>query len=750
MKTEEYYRKLAKITLLVLTLISGLAAFLITKLEFDYDFEKFFPQGDPESEFYREFRDIFGSDNDFIIIGLDSEKNIFDSTFLAQVHQLGEQLKEIEYVEEVLTITNAKDLKRAPGIGQLYEVPVVQYSQPHKYENDSLRLLENDLWMGRIVSRDMMSTSIMIQHQDLLAKEKCDVLANDVLALLDQYEFHGEHILGRSVGQGVYIKLIQDELMIFMAIGIVLVILFLWIAFRSFWGIWVPLTVVLLSIIWNLAAVKILGGKIDTTLAILPTIITVVGMSDVVHIVTRYLECLRSGDSKLQAIKTSFREVGIATLLTSLSTAFGFLSLVSSPIMPISTFGIYMAIGVMLAYVLAFTLLPAILMLFHKPNTVRLAKQNFWKDKMQWMDKVTYTQRKLILSSAGILAILCFWGISKIESNNYLLDGLGEDHEMIQELRYFEKKYAGIRPLEIAILFEDIENQLTPKNIADVKKLEDYLINDYGLKGPQSFLMILEKTDEVWTSGKPDFEKSEKRIARAAKLAGARKGLLDRFYNQEKKIGRILGQTDDVGRLYWAEQNEKLDAFIQTELSDANFEVQLTGTARLLDRSNELLSSSLIKGLVLAFLLIGLMFGLIFKSWRMLLISLTANVMPLILIAAIMGWTGIKLNVSIAVIFTIIFGISVDDTIHFLSKFKMELSKGRSIDEAITNTFTTTGKAIIVTTIILIGGFITLVSSTFLGTYYVGLLISLALVFAVVADLFLLPVLLRMFFTKKN
>ena len=182
--------------------------------------------------------------------------------------------------------------------------------------------------------------------------------------------------------------------------------------------------------------------------------------------------------------------------------------------------------------------------------------------------------------------------------------------------------------------------------------------------------------------------------------------------------------------------------FFNAKLSDANFTYKLTGTAQLIDRSNEILSSSMIKGLALAFAMIAILFGFLFRSWSMLIISLIPNILPLVMIGGVMGIANIDFKVSNAIIFTIIFGIAVDDTIHFLSKFRMEIRKGRSMIYAMKRTFLTSGKAIVVTSLILIAGFLTLIFSDFQGTYYVGFLISFALVFAVFADLLLLPVLI--------
>ncbi len=742
MKDSKSYKKYSLLTLATLLVVSLIAVSFVRQLEFDFDFEKFFPANDDSSDFYKDYRKAFESDNDFVLIGLENKNGVFDQSFLKDIEKLVTEIEKIENVEQVLAITNARDFKKAPGTGQIYDYPILHINKPERYTRDSISIAANDLFRGTIVSKDLTSTALWIKHTQQISKEKCDNLSNDLHRVLDGFTFDKTHIMGRSVGQKIYVEMMQNEMMIFMGLSFILVIAFLFIAFRSGWGILIPIFVMTLAIIWNLAIIKLLGQKIDSMLTILPTIIFVVGMSDIVHFLTRYLAELRNGNDKLSAIKITIREVGLATLLTSLTTALGFLTLVSSPILPISNFGLYTAAGVIIAFILTFSMLPSTLVLVHKPKVNALKKRDYWKPKLAYLFLYSLRNRKTILWLSLITFVLSGWAISTIRANNYLLQGLNENHPLKQEMRFFEKNYSGARPLEVAVIFKPDTDPFSTKTMRELALLEDHLKHNYGLNAITSFHSILKKTDEVVSSKKPGFEDSEKRIKKAYIYLLNEREIIQKFYNSEKNMARIYGQTDDLGRQYYISKGEDLEHFMQTELKNANFNIKLTGTAQLIDRSNEILSSSMLKGLALAFLMIAILFGFLFKSWSMLVISLIPNILPLVMIGGVMGVSGIEFKVSNAIIFTIIFGIAVDDTIHFLSKFRMEIRKGRSMIYAMKRTFLTSGKAIIVTSLILIAGFLTLVFSDFQGTFYIGLLISLSLVFAVVADLLLLPVLI--------
>ena len=222
--------------------------------------------------------------------------------------------------------------------------------------------------------------------------------------------------------------------------------------------------------------------------------------------------------------------------------------------------------------------------------------------------------------------------------------------------------------------------------------------------------------------------------------------LLALFVNQEKGIARINGKTGDLGAKRFAELNANLAAFTEETSFSKYADYRITGTATLIDNNNSYLATDMTLGLFIAFFIVAIVVGLMFKNLKMVLICLIPNIFPLLLIGALMGYTGIDLKVSTSIIFTIAFGIAVDDTIHFMTKLRLQLNKGYSMLYALKRTFISTGKAIIVTSIILCGGFLTLIMSDFLGTFYIGLLISLTLLFAVLADLLLLPVLLIIFF----
>lgn len=447
----------------------------------------------------------------------------------------------------------------------------------------------------------------------------------------------------------------------------------------------------------------------------------------------------------------------MATFLTSLTTAIGFLTLLGSSIIPIREFGLYSAIGVFGAYALAFTLLPATMILFPAPGHLgnRLG-DNFWTDKLHRMLLWLMKNRKMVsLGSIGLF-IICLWGISRIEVNNYLLEDLREDNPVRQEFNYFEKAYAGVRPFEMSIELTDTTRSIfEPEILRQLDALDQHLHEDYEagfILSPVSIVKALNKASHNGSADYyvlPENDRDLKKLTRDVQRAKNTE-MLQMLVHPDEHSCRFAGKIGDWGNQVITKKNDELALFIKENLDQGLFRHRLTGTATLIDLNNDYLSTTMIQGLLIAFLVVALIVGLMYKEWKMVFIALVPNIFPLLMIGAVMGFFGIDLKVSTSIIFTIAFGIAVDDTIHFISRMRLELAAGHHWLYALKRSFISTGKAIIITSLILCAGFMTLILSTFKGTFYTGLLLSLTLLFAVLADLLVLPILFWAVYGRKK
>jgi uncharacterized protein len=734
--------------ILVLTMFFGYRA---SKLGFDYNFENFFPTGDPDLEYYLEFRNKFEFDTDYLFVGVENNDGIFKEDFLKKISSLTDNIKQLPWIVSVVSPTNVKN----PVVGPLgiIEIPYLHINQPELYEQDSVRIYNSE-FIGTVFASDAKSVCLYLKTVENPSKAISDSIISGVEEVTRQFGFDKIHIAGKVKAQQVYLEQMSEELKLFVTTSVILVTLFLYLAFGSLKWIVIPIFVIMLTLIWLFGIMNLSGKPIDLMATLIPTIIFVVGMSDMVHLLSKYFEEIRSGSNKISALKTSIKEVGTATFLTSLTTSIGFLTLLTAGIQPVKDFGLYLAIGVFIAYFLTFLILPSILVNLSDGETIGKFKFNWNKYLGKLYRWVLRNPRKILVGSLVVL-LLCFVGITQIKLNNYLLDDLTEKVQLKKDFDFFEEKYAGARSFEIVVETKDSAlSVMDHAALNEIYKLEQYLTREYGAGYLISPLTLIKSMNKAFNGGHEQYftlpSSADYDILKPKINSLKKRKEYKAFISEDGKVARISGKMPDYGSYIVNQKNEQLEKFIKKNINGKLVDFKLTGGAHLIDKNNTQLVSNMIGGLLIAFIVIAIIAGLMFKSVTMTFIALIPNMFPLLMIAGIMGFFGIDMKVSTSIIFTIAFGIAVDDTIHFLSKLRGELAKGKSMLYALKRTYLSTGKAIIITTIILCGGFLTLIASDFRGTFYIGLLISLTLLFAVLADLLLLPVLLLIIFKNKG
>ncbi len=749
------FKKLSKIIIIFIGLISVILCFGIKNISFDYDFTSFYEENDIDTKFFNEHKERYGSDNDFVFISLDCATGVFNTKFLNNAKSFVDELNEDSLVINAICLTNMSEYIKTPFSRLAIKVPYLTICDTCDYINDSVKIYSRPEIKNFFINRTATGLLVKVDHQQYLSKEKCDFLKQSIDNLLDKHGMNNFHYAGRAIGQSYYIETMRFETLFFLSLSFLMVIVFLFFSFRSWWGIWLPLIIVTFSMVWIIGLMGLVGEPINIMLTILPTIIFIVAMSDVIHLVSKYLEELRMGKSNTDAVKVAYKEVGLATLLTSITTAIGFLSLLTVPLQPIRVFGIYTALGVLISFVLAYTLLPALLILVKPPKLhKKRIVHNFWYKTLHQLFKLILRQRLKLLYGFIILVTASVIGILRVESDYFLLEDLKEDNPMRAQFNYFDEEYMGLRPFELSVEVRDSSRSVYNYEVLqEIAKLDSFLVRDYGLTQTFSLVSILKIAHRTEHGGQTAYYKMPNEKETKDYLKTIRKirsqEILSVLVDSTEQFTRISSTHGDIGKQATSIKNDRLYRFIDEYIDQDLIDIRLTGTGHLLDKNMNTISKNLTLGLVLAIIIVSVLMGFLYRSPKMVFIALIPNMLPLLLLAAILGYFGIDLKVSTAIIFTIAFGIAVDDTIHFMSKFKLELNKGKKVLYALKRTYLSTGRAIVLTSLIICSGFLLLIFSDFLGTFYVGLLISLTLVFALLADLFLLPVLILFFYRKK-
>lgn len=731
-----------------LLLLLCLSIYGITKLRMVYDFEAFFPKGDPDLAFYQEYKASFGPDDNNLFIAIEAPSGIFRQPFLQQLDSLTITLDSVPSITEVVAINRIKNPVKSP-FGFVTR-QVLHIDDPAQYGADSIRIFEDERLMGRLVGKDAQSVVIILEVEDTLTQSGANNLNQELKTLLEQ-RFPGQwHLAGKAIIQAEYVRVQQQEVILFTALSGLLVLVMLWFIYRSIWLIAVALGTVFVALIYFLGLLGLLGIPLDLMSALFPILMLIVGLSDVIHIIARYQECVaEEPDQQRQAMKHAIKDVGMAVFLTSFTTAIGFLSLVTSRIGPLQMFGYTAALGVMMAYATAIIVVPTLLLLL-KPNQIAAQKSWGFLDKVvQWCYQTGKLHGNRVLAVSALLLVVGLYGISQISTQARLQNDLPRREQLKSDFLFFEEKLGGFRSFELALLPQGGKDMHNPEVLVAVSQIEAYLAkrNEVrALLSPTTLYKSLHRAHHADRAAHYTLPTDEATYAQYRKLIIANPNDLSKvLINQDATMGRLGGRVNDVGSDSTARLYANLRNWVAQNIPEETLKVRVTGSSLLYDNNNIYLVSGLLQGIGIAFIIISIIMALLFRSWRMVLASLVPNVLPLVLTGAFMGFAGIVLDAPTTIVFTIAFGIAVDDTIHFLSRYKVELSNGYSKEEAIARSFNITGKALILTTIVLFFGFAVLLGSQMMLTMKVGILVSITLATALIGDLLLLPVLLRRF-----
>lgn len=751
---EKTFKKFAKPVFIVVLLVTIALGCLIPSIKFDYDFEKFFSEKDSDTKFYFKHRETYQSDNDFLLIAIERNKGVFNKEFLNQVDKLTNEIAELKHVNFVRSITNEKELFLLTG-GIIGRKPYFN-KDSSSLEEDSARIYKHKELINNLIAKDGKSLCLFVKHEDFLPGKKSTILIDQIQKKIKKYSFEKTRIAGRTIAQKFYIGKMTSELLLFLAISIVLIIFFLWVAFKSAWGILIPQIVLVFSLVWVLGFMVVFNEPINIILSILPSIMFVVTMSYVIHLVSRYMDYLRLGMSKYESIKISIKEVGVSTFLTAFTTSVGFITLVFIDIIPIKSFGIVTGIGVMIAFIITIIILPIAFYIFPSPRKITETKDRpFWNKFLRKLFVFVIKKRKAILYGSAIITIVFTALTFNIEVNNYMLDDLKENEPIKQDFNFLDKHYGGIRPLEYAIHVKGNLNCWDEDVLIEMNKIEDYLIHNYKAKINVSLVSFLKVVNQSSHLGNPEYFKlpeSQRQINKLRRpIKFAEKGQLIRVVvDSTEKNMRISANIPDWGKIRVEQENEKFNKFIKKNINSDLISIRYTGTAHLLDKNMGTLSSSLVEGLIVSVLMIIVIMLIVYRSLKIVLLSVIPNIIPLIVLSGMMGLMHVDLKISTAVIFTISLGIAFDDAIQFLAKFKIELDKGTSKIYALKTAYLVTGKGMILSSLIVCSGFLTLLFSSFSGTFLMGFMISITLFVALLSDIILLPVLFLMFYNPKK
>lgn len=749
------YNKL-RLFVLVIFLFTIACGYWATDLKITFNFEQFFPENDPDLEYYKKFTAEFEKDDNFLLIAVkNNEKSVYDTSFLKKINSLTDSLFSIQSIQKVQSLTNLKTPVKTPFGYTL--LPTLHINDGEKLREDIVRIQNDERFKNNFINDKGNALAILIKTNDDLSMNQNDSLIKAVKTIIINHNIPEEnyHFLGKSFFQTELVRLQKEEVFISTIISAILVFIILYLIFGSLLTSFLAMTGIGVSLIIFMGILSVMGRELSVMSALYPVLILIVGSSDVIHLISKYLDYDITEENKTEVMVKVVKQVGMATFLTSATTAVGFVSLLTSQLKVIRDFGINAGLGVMIAYVVVMILIPVLLLLFKKEQ---LFKKSYSSEKINDFALSAYkaglNKSRQILAVLGILILICFYGISKISTDYKLITNLPKGERVTNDFLYFEKEFSGFRPFEVAVVAKEpykINDYEIVKSIDGIEnKLKSYdaIRSSISISTIFKSLNMLENGNSRLAYKLPDsLEAFNALLPLFNKVS---KNEFNILVNKENTASRISCKIKDVGADNIKSMSLDFDKWLTANIDTSKLEVRRTGTSMILDKNGEYITKNIFQGLLLSILLISILMSLIVKSWKMLIVSLIPNIIPLIFAAALLGYFGIELEAGISIIFAVIFGIAVDDTIHFIARYNQCLATGLNVEQSIEQTFKDTGRALVVTTIILFFGFLVMLFSKHPTSVIVGSLIAFTLVSALLCDLYLLPILIRKVFGKSQ
>lgn len=720
--------------------------FFLPRLKFRFSFEDFFPQGDDDLEFFLEFIEDFETDDNFLLVGIEQNPTIFTQSFLKKVNTFSKEANQLSYVQNVTDLTTI-EIPRLSPFGFSVK-PLIPDLNKDDFSLDSTQILSDPRWKYNLVSEDGKSLALVIKHDDHLGLEESTVLLKGVEALLKKNEINNYHFLGRVYFQHELAYMQIKEFIVSSSVSFVLVLIVLFLLFKQRNLIILSLGSILLGLLIFMGIMSMFGRELNAISVLYPVIMLIVGTSDVIHIVTKYIDELKKGHSVEHSMDITIKQIGLATLLTSLTTAVGFAALMTSRIQPVRDFGINSALGVIFAYIIVISFTLAVISYIPAEKLKQRTLNPIWNEFMLSVYRFTIKRKRFLIFASVALTLVFLYGISMVSTNYKIENSLPRKGRIIDDFKFFEDKYSGFRPLEFAINIGKDYKVSDLALIKNIDKLENKLKEYPGIRNVQSLNDIYKSIHMASAQNDPAFytlPDDETLLGLIPLVDKVPNMITNILINKDQSRTRISSRIIDQGADKVKAIGEEIEIWAAANIDESMLTVRRTGTGFLIDKNAEYVRLSLIQGLILALVIISLLMVFLFKDIKMLLVALVPNIIPLLFAAALLGYLNIELEASISIVFAIVFGIAVDDSIHFLSKYKLT-RKNYNTEDAIRITFLETGKAITFTTIVLFFGFLVMLFSVQPASTTIGLLISVTLFSAWVADLLILPLLLRFFY----
>lgn len=726
-------------------------------LKFSYSEANLMPYDHPFNIAYDNFIDVFGEEGNLLIIAV-KDSSLFEKNNFNAWIKLSESIKNNREVNNVIHVGNipviSKDLiKKRFNIDSLVNEFFTNNLKIESFKNN---LFNNYPFYENILfnkNSETIQTAIYLDKSIVNNIERIEFVNKIFIPSIKSFESQTKidvKISGMPYIRTMNAQNIMDEIGKFVIIAIVVTICIFFFFFRSYRATIITLSVVVTGVMWALGILGFLEYEITVLTALIPPLIIVIGVPNCIFLINKYQHEVKKHGNQARSLQRVISKIGNATLMTNITTACGFATFILTDSKILKEFGAVASINIMVIFILSILLIPIIYSFLPLPREKHLNHlNNEWLNIFVNFLSNTVRKKRIPVFIISILSLcISIVGINKIEISGNLIEDMPKKSGFVKDIKFFEKEFKGILPIEIMIDSRRKNGMTRLSNLKRMNDFHDHIKRIPELSSPISIVNLSKYIKQSFYNGNPKYfqlpsSQENTFISSYIKNSDLNFGENNSYIDENGQIARITTLIGEIDTERMEGIEESLLKGIELYFPKDRFDVILTGKTLGYLKGTKFLIKNLLISLFLAILLISLMITYLFRSYKMVIISLIPNILPLLFTAGVMGFFNIPIKPSTILVFSIAFGISVDDTIHFLVKYRQELMANNwKIRKSVFSSLRETGISMFYTSIVLFFGFSVFMSSSYGGTIALGGLVSTTLLFAMLANLILLPSLL--------
>ena len=726
-------------------------------IRFTFTEANMLPDDHPVNMQYKNFLSKFGEEGNLILLALD-DPNIYTPDVLNKWIALSKELKQFKQIDAVISIDNLPILVKDTATQRFITHKFITKEIKTQAEADSLRQVLSErlpFYENLIYNKatNTLQTAVYMNKKIVNTKARKDFILNDFIPIIEKFEQQTGlkvHTSGMPYIRTLSAQNIMDEIGLFIIAALISTSLIFFFFFRSFRAMLISLGVVSIAVMWVFGFLGFFDYEITILTGLIPPLVIVIGIPNCVFLINKYQQEISKHGNQAKSLVRVIGNVGNVTLLTNLTTAIGFATFIFTESTLLKQFGIIASINVLSIFFISLLFIPIVYSYLPIPKEkhLRHLHRNWIGGLIKFIENTVKHHRIAVFVVAIGLLVASIIGIYKIKVSGSLIEDMPKSAAFFDDISFFEKNYGGIMPLEITI---DTKQKNGVTKLANLKRIDElcsHIEEIPEISKPLSIVNLVKYVKQAYYNGNPKYyslptSQEQTFILSYIKNSKGKANMLSAYVDSLGQTARITTFMKDIGTEKMQHIEENIYGKAQKLFPSDKYEVKITGKAYLFTKGTSYLATNLIGSLALAIFLIAVIMAYMFRSFKMIIISLIPNLLPLLITAGLMGYLGIPLKPSTILVFSIAFGISVDDTIHFLAKYRLELvARNWKISKSVYGALRETGISMFYTSVVLLCGFSVFLLSSFGGTKALGGLISTTLLFAMMTNLILLPSLL--------